>query len=345
MAGRGRPSRTSVYDRLDRALAELNQRYGGLPTPREAQAIWEDIWHQEAHHSTALEGNTLVLRQVRALLDQGLAVGAKPLKEYNEVKGYADAARWVYQQALEPGGWHDERLLTIAEVRQIHHTAMTPVWDVDPHPDATDREGPGQFREHDIHPFPGGMTLPTWPLMPAQVQHWVEDACRTGDKIRSGDDLGRPLVEELARVHNEFERVHPFIDGNGRTGRLVLNLILVRLGYPPVVIFKRQRDAYLAAMQRADREDYGALGELIARAMYDNLNRFIVPNVAGPARMVPLAALVDEHFTLAALRQAAQRGRLDAVQGADGIWRSSRKAVDAYCATRHQRRGNTAPSE
>ena len=58
-------------------------------------------------------------------------------------------------------------------------------------------------------------------------------------------------------------------------------------------------------MQRADRDDFGALGELIARAMYDNLNRFIVPNVAGPARLVPLAALVDEQFTLPALRQAA----------------------------------------
>jgi Fic family protein len=139
--------------------------------------------------------------------------------------------------------------------------------------------------------------------------------------------------------------VHPFIDGNGRAGRLVLNLILVRLGYPPVVVFKRQRNAYLAAMQRADRDDFGALGELIARAMYDNLNRFVVPNVAGPARLVPLAALTDEQFTLPALRQAAQRGRLDAVKGTDGVWRSSRTAVDAYRAARHQRLRNTAPSE
>jgi hypothetical protein len=96
-------------------------------------------------------------------------------------------------------------------------------------------------------------------------------------------------------------------------------------GGSPVVIFKRQRNAYLAAMQRADRQDYGALGELIARAMYDNLNRFIVPNVAGPARLVPLA---DERFSLAALRQAAQRGRRDAVQGTDGVWRSSRNLAD-----------------
>ena len=126
--------------------------------------------------------------------------------------------------------------------------------------------------------------------------------------------------------------------GNGRAGRLLLNLVLVRLGYPPVIIFKRQRDAYLTAMQRADLGDYGALGELIARAMYDNLNRFIVPNVAGPARLVPLTALVDDEFSLAALRQAAQRGRLDAVRGPDGVWRSSRRAVDAYRLIRHRRR-------
>ena len=75
--------------------------------------------------------------------------------------------------------------------------------------------------------------------------------------------------------------------------------------------------------------------------MYDNLNRFIVPNVAGPARMVPLAALVNKEFTLAALRQAAQRGRLDAAQGPDGTWRSSRKALDAYRASKHRRREPT----
>jgi len=325
-------------------LTELDQRFGGLPSPKEAQSIWDDIWHQEAHHSTALEENTLVLREVQALLDQGRAVGAKTLMEYTEVKGYADAARWVYGHALEPGDWHDGRLLTMSEVRQVHRLAMTAVWDVAPHPDATDQEGPGSFREHDIHPFAGGMTPPSWPLVSARMQQWVQDVCDTAEQVGRGV-INRWLPEELARLHSEFERVHPFIDGNGRTGRLVINLVLVRLGYPPVVILKRQRGSYLAAMQRADGGDYGALGELIARAMYDNLNRFIVPNIAGPARLVPLAALVDKDFTVIALRRAAQRGRLDAVQGADGTWRSSRKAVDAYRRARHQRRPGTPRPE
>lgn len=244
------------------------------------------------------------------------------------------------------GDWYDGRLLTISEVRQVHLAAITPVWDVAPHPDASNREGPGNFREHDIRPFPGGMTPPPWPLVPARMQHWVDEACVVGAGAEGEKCEEPPLAEELARLHNEFERIHPFIDGNGRAGRLILNLLLVRLGYPPVVIFKRQRDAYLSAMRRADVGDYGSLGELIARAMLDNLNRFIVPNVAGPARLVELAALADAEFTLIALRRAAQRGRLDAVQGTDGIWRSSRKSVDAYRASKHHRRpGNTATSK
>lgn len=66
-------------------------RMGGLPNPLEASETWRGIWFEEAHHSTAIEGNTLVRRQVEALLAEGRAVGEKQLKEYLEVKGYADA--------------------------------------------------------------------------------------------------------------------------------------------------------------------------------------------------------------------------------------------------------------
>jgi Fic family protein len=323
---------------LEAALAELRDRLGGLPSPKESEAIWSDIWHLEAHHSTALEGNTLVLREVEHLLERGKAVGAKPLKEYMEVKGYGDAAQWVYAQALEPGDWHDGGPISTQELRHIHKVAMDPVWQVARHPDATDREGPGYFREHDIHPFGGGMTPPAWPLVDAQVRGWVE-AVNDQRVGLLATDQPTPMPERLARIHNHFERIHPFIDGNGRTGRLVLNLLLVRLGYPPIVVLKQQRSAYLTALQKADSDDFGPLGELLARAMYDNLNRFIVPNLAGPARLIPLAALANEEFTIAALRQAAQRGRLDAVQGSDGVWRSSRKAVSQYKRIKGTRRG------
>lgn len=338
---RGRPSRTTVYARLEGALVELRERLGGLPSPKESKAIWSDIWHQEAHHSTALEGNTLILREVEKLLDEGRAVGSKPLREYMEVKGYADAAKWVYAQALEPDDWTNDALINVQELRRIHHLSMTPVWNVAPHEHATDTEAPGNFRRHDIQPFPGGMTPPSWGFVEVRTTDWVDSVNHTASILRGESPSDEPLPEQLARIHNEFEQVHPFLDGNGRTGRLALNLVLVRLGYPPVVIFKRQRAAYLAAMVKADSGDHGPLGELIARAMHENLNRFIVTNIAGPTRIVPLASLVDKDFTLPALRQAAQRGRLEAHQGPDGIWRSSRRAVKDYQRTKNTRRPKT----
>lgn len=129
---RGRPSRRSIYDRLEEAIDDLRTRMGGLPSPAEAEEIWAELWHQEAHHSTALEGNTLILNEVRQLLEEGRAVGAKELREYMEVIGYGNAAKWVYGQALEPGDWTTGELLSVQEVRTVHYEAVGPVWGVAP---------------------------------------------------------------------------------------------------------------------------------------------------------------------------------------------------------------------
>jgi hypothetical protein len=75
-----------------RKVKDFDSRPGGLPRPTEAEDMWDDLWHQEAHHPTALEGDTLFLDQVLKLLDEGRAVGSKELREYMEVRGYADAA-------------------------------------------------------------------------------------------------------------------------------------------------------------------------------------------------------------------------------------------------------------
>ncbi len=312
-------------------IKELRERLGGLPSPLEADGIWRGIWLEEAHHSTAIEGNTLVLKQVELLLAEGRAVGNKELSEYLEVRGYATAADWIYGQGVQPSPWSDHELISLAEVRHIHTLAMTPVWDVAPHPRATEREGPGSFREHEIEAFPGGMRPPAWPDVPALTRDWITDtqALRTADEAT--------IAEALAVLHARFEQIHPFLDGNGRAGRLVLNLVLVRLGVPPAIIYKGDRSRYLAALRRADQGDPGPLGEFLARAVLDNLYKFVVPAIAGPARLVPLPALATEALSANALRVAAVRGRLKAAKASDGTWRSSRVWVDEYRGTRYKR--------
>jgi Fic family protein len=340
MAQKGRPSRETVYRRFEAAISEL-QRFGGLPQPDEAKRIWDDIWHLEAHNSTAIEGNTLVLREVEALLEERRAVGAKDLKEYMEVLGYAEAARWVYGQAIDAGGWTTGQLITMTEVRQVHYEAMAKVWDVAPHPDAAAEESPGKFRRHDIQPFGNGMQPPPWTDVEPQLSTWARRVTTFGKAVRSGATSPGEVPVSVAELHGAFERIHPFIDGNGRAGRLVVNLILGRLGYPPAIIFKRDRNRYLDALDRADSGDPGALAELIARSVIENLHRFVVPNIAGPARLVPLRSLATKELSYEALRQAARRGRLDAELSSDGTWRSSRRSVDAYKRSRFKRAGGT----
>ena len=308
-------------------MAELRTRLGGLPLPEEAEEIWKEIWHQEAHHSTALEGNTLVLKQVEQLLQEGRVVGQKELKEYMEVTGYAKAAKWVYDEAHRPREDTTAPLLTVQEVRHVHHVVMSDVWAHAPHPSAYPTESPGNWRQHDIRPFNSGMKPPAHPLVPAEMDTWVANA----NSVGSGT---APIAEQIAALHAAFERVHPFIDGNGRTGRLIANLLLVRLGYPPAIIYKRQRSQYLKALGRADKGDAAPVGEIWARAILDNLMRFVLPAVAGDVKLLPLEALAKKDLSVVALRAAARRGVLRAQRHANGDWLSSKKWVDEYRAAR-----------
>ena len=307
---------------FDREMADLREHLGGLPRAQEARDIWHAIWLEEAHHSTALEGNTLVLRQVTALLADQLAVGDKPFREYLEVAGYAKASQWVYERAIDVRE-DDRRLVALQEIRHIHELTVGDEWLV-----TQERKSPGSWREVEVAPFASGMTPAASWTVPSAMSDFA-------DRLRSAPQTEHPLVW-IAERHAEFERIHPFEDGNGRVGRLLTNLLLVRMGYPPAIIAKSDRMRYLAALAKADAGNPRPLAELFVRASKANLDRFIYPSIAGPAKLVPLTALAARDRPLGALRAAATRGKLR-YRIQSGIMYSSTNWVDDYYRTKDPR--------
>jgi fido (protein-threonine AMPylation protein) len=327
---RGRPSRQSIFEDLDRAKVGLVE-VGGLPKPEEAQAIWQGIWQEETHHSTALEGNTVLFSQVKILLEEGRAVGHKELKEYLEIQAYSEAAQWVYAQAAGTDDWSGRDLVNLTELRQVHAMIVDSVWHSFPPPGKQPEEGPGAFRRHEVQPLASGYTPPPWTEVPALITDWL------GSINQRPTDKPHPMVR-LAFAHARLEQIHPFLDGNGRAGRLLLNLMLVRSGYPPVIIYKSNRPKYLRALRRFDREDDPfTLAELLARAAKHSIDRFVLPGLAGPQKMVPISALVRPPLTLLALRRAAEKRRLKAIKKGDQ-WHSTKQFVEEYQKSRRRGR-------
>jgi len=317
----GRPSLTELLAVLDEHVRLLHDTLGGLPRAVEADQILRQIWIDDVHNSTAIEGNTMTRAQVENLVVRGRASGS--LAESLDVEGYSRAADWVYQHARDYEG------VPVAVLSEIHKNAVGLTWEVDP---PATRDRPGAWRTGGVRVRAVQVALPS--LIPALLGEWSESTRNLADR--------HPIVH-AAHHHAWLERIHPFVDGNGRTGRLVLNFMLLQHGYPPAVIEASQRSRYLTALKTADDGNPNPLAEVLARAVHDTLNRFLIPNLAGDAKLVPLAALAEgSPYSPAYLRGLVLAQRLHAVR--DGrLWLSSRAWLAAYIDSRDRRgRGREA---
>jgi len=313
--GRGRPSLQDVLSLLDEQVALLKSRLGGLPHAVEADDILRAIWIDDVHNSTAIEGNTMTRAQVEDLVERGKASAA--LIENLEVRGYADAADWVYRHAL------DYDRVPVSVVSEVHKLAVTLAWDLEP---PATRDRPGAWRQASVAVRSVKVSVPA--AIPSDLVTWSASTGTLGES--------HPVVH-AAMHHAWFERIHPFVDGNGRVGRLVLNFMLIQRGYPPAIIVKTQRPRYLRALKLADEGNPNPLAEVVARAVSGVLTRFLIPNLAGTAKLIPLAALGSQGpYPVQYLRLLVFQGKLRAVR--DGrLWFSSRKWLDDYIANRDTR--------
>jgi Fic family protein len=313
----GRPSLEDLLNLVDEEVALLHHDLGGLPRAVEADEILRAIWIDDVHNSTAIEGNTMTRAQVEDLVERRRV--STDLSEALDVEGYARAADWAYRSA----GSH--RGVPLEVLSEIHRQAMGLLWEVAP-PPTHDR--PGAWRKGGVRVRGVTVSLPA--ALPADLREWSRSTRQLA---------GQHAVVHAATHHAWLERIHPFVDGNGRAGRLVLNFMLVQAGYPPAVILATQRPRYLQALRAADRGNSNPLAEVVARAVRDQLSRLLIPKLAGDAKLVPLSALAAQGpYSPAYLRQLVLAGRLRAVREGR-LYLSSRAWLDHYIATRDPRGG------
>ena len=256
--------------------------------------------------------------QVEALVEHRRASAS--LMESADVEGYSRAADWVYRHAAEYKG------VPLQVVSEVHKIALELAWYIEP---PATRDDPGAWRKTGVRIRSVSVSLPA--AIQADLQEWSRSTTKR-------DDTVHPLVH--AAIHHAwFERIHPFVDGNGRVGRLLLNFMLIQAGYPPAVILASQRPRYLQALKLADSENPNSLAEVIARAVSGALSRFLIPNLAGEAKLVPLTALAAQGpYSAAYLRQLVLAERLRAIRDGN-LWLSSRAWMKDYISNRDPRGG------
>lgn len=204
----------ALFSRVDALKAELDKR---RPlTQGELKRLQEEFLVEFTYNSNAIEGNTLTLRET-ALVLEGVTIDKKPLKDHLEAVGHRDAFLYVQQLVS------DKVFVSEKVIKDIHSLVLM------------DRpEDKGVYRSIPVR-IMGAYHEPPQPyLVLVQMERITHELAK---------DKQHP-IESAAMFHLDFEGIHPFIDGNGRTGRLVLNLMLMQCGYPPVNVKFADRKRY-----------------------------------------------------------------------------------------------------
>ncbi|MBA3944522.1 MAG: Fic family protein [Herpetosiphonaceae bacterium] len=302
------PSILRLDPRLERRLtakkAQLDQ-YRPLP-PDTVARLNADLRVFLTYHSNALEGNTLTLQETQIAIEYGMTTHGHPLREFLEATNHAEAYTLVTTLATERVPITRETILS------LHSLVMSKILDT-----------AGQFRRVPVYIRGSNMTPPPVDQVEALMQEWVT--------WLDGDGQRYHPVVRAAIAHHGFEAVHPFTDGNGRVGRLLLNLTLMRVGYPPALVLRDRRVSYLEALNRANTGNYAPLANLLGQAVEAGLDRYleacVVPAMLG---LVPLHELAQATgYSVDYLGWLIRKGRL-AARKQDGRWHSSLEAIKRY---------------
>jgi Fic family protein len=300
----------------ERLLAKKKRldSYRPLP-PALVSQLKEALLIEYTHSSNAIEGNTLTLGETRMVIEDGVTIGGKSVREHLEAQNHPKAITFLEELASEG------RAATDADVLLIHKLVLEGI-----------DESAGKYRQWGVRISGSTFTPPPSHDVPTLVSNLLE-------WLRVNPDELSP-VELAAQLLHKFSQIHPFSDGNGRVGRLLMNLVLIRSGYPFITnISYRERARYLNSLQEADLGNTRRLVELVARSVEAALDSYL--RAVEEPKMLTLAEAgrrsgVDPEY----LGLLARKGTLSAFKRGSR-WYVSESELAVYLETVRRRTPET----
>jgi len=294
----------SIDEWLLQKIEEKKKRLDKLrPLSQDAlQNLLEDIRLRHTYHSDAIEGNALTLQETKLVIEEGITIGGKLLKDHIEARNDAEAFDLMIDLI------HSKKKLSQEIIQQIHECVTKGIL-----------QNPGQYRTGDVGVTGADIRPPSYlkviPLMDNYIKH-IKEAQQ------------HPL-QKAVYIHHELVRIHPFFDGNGRVARLLTNFYLMTKGYPIIIVKKEDRQKYYQALNKADHGDLSDFTLFITRAVHESL-QYYLSSFIDDERLIPLKDLsLHLPYSQEYLSLRARQGKLDAVK-IGNIWYSSKRAVKEY---------------
>jgi len=306
-----------VKARLEEKLKKLNKL---RPLPKSAvQKLREKFQIEMTYNSNAIEGNSLTLKETFLVINEGITIKGKPLKDHLEAKDHQAALEYLYD-LIDKNKRH-----TISEIliRNLHQIIIQEI----------DKEWAGRYRNANVIIGGAKHTPPDALQVPQKMRDLITWLNAQKNKIN--------IVELAALLHHKLVYIHPFFDGNGRTSRLAMNLLLMQAGYPLVIILKNDRKKYYDVLSKADDGKYESLVKFIAQSVERSLDIYLktlTPANTKQEKFLTFAEIAkNSPFSAKYLNLLARQGKLEAHKEGRN-WMTSKEAIERYLKNRERQR-------
>lgn len=279
-------------------------------------SIKESLSIEWTFNSNSIEGNTLTLQETKMVLEDGLTVSGKSLREYFETVNHHDAIAHV-ESLVKP-----HYVLRERDILDVHALIL----------DRIDKDFSGRIRNAGVRISGANFVPPNARKVPElfnELIHWVNE-----------DSSTLHTVVKAAVFHHRFVWIHPFFDGNGRTVRLIYNLLLMKAGFPPAIILSIDRKRYYTALNDANNGNMEKLFFLVCQAVMRSLDIYLnnLEDTAGD--YAPISNIVGEPSVVYGqeyISLLARQGKIDAYKEGR-VWYTTEQAIKDYISGRKRKR-------